>query len=50
MEFRKELQVIESPESAEVLRKIWEKVFAGSLSTKEKERIFLDQFLWHICS
>ncbi|WP_413367637.1 DUF4275 family protein [Lysinibacillus sp. 3P01SB] len=50
MEFRKELQVIESPVSAEALRKIWEKIFTVSLSTKEKERIFLDQFLWHICS
>jgi hypothetical protein len=50
MDYRRELQVIESPESAKSLRKTWEKVFAGHLPKKEKERIFLNQFLWHVCS
>ena len=50
MNFKKELQVIESPESGVALRKSWENAFAGHLTEKEKERIFLDQFLWHVCS
>ncbi len=50
MPFSQKLQVTESPESGAVFRKAWEEVFAGHLSKKEKEQIFLDQFLWHACS
>ena len=50
MDFRGELQVIESPESGVALRKSWENAFAGHLTEKEKERIYLDQFFWHVCS
>ena len=50
MDFKKELEVIESRGTGVLLRKSWEKAFAGHLTEKEKEEIFLNQFLWHVCS
>ncbi|WP_404430798.1 DUF4275 family protein [Sutcliffiella horikoshii] len=31
-------------------RKSWENTFANHLSTEEKNAIYLDSFLWHLCS
>lgn len=50
MNFRKELRILEIPKWGGYLRKSWENKFATHLSTKEKEKIYLDHFLWHLCS
>ncbi|MEH7239569.1 DUF4275 family protein [Bacillus sp. JJ1562] len=50
MNFRKELKVLEIPKWGGYLRKSWENIFAHHLSKEEKEKIYLDHFLWHLCS
>ncbi|MCG7333791.1 DUF4275 family protein [Sporosarcina sp. ACRSM] len=50
MNFRKELQVLAIPKWGGYLRKSWENIFTDHLSTEQKEEIYLDSFLWHLCS
>ncbi|KPB05961.1 DUF4275 family protein [Bacillus sp. CHD6a] len=48
--FRKELRVFEVHKWGEYIRKSWENSFAGHLSKEEKNAIYLESFLWHLCS
>ncbi|ART75058.1 atp synthase f1 subunit delta [Sutcliffiella horikoshii] len=49
-EIRKELEVLETLNWGGYFRKSWEYNFAGHLSKEEKNAIYLDSFLWHLCS
>ncbi|MCM3618329.1 DUF4275 family protein [Sutcliffiella horikoshii] len=49
-DFRKELRVLEIFNWGEYFRKSWENTFADHLSKEEKDAIYLDSFLWHLCS
>ncbi|MGX1194911.1 DUF4275 family protein [Metabacillus sp. SLBN-84] len=46
----KRLQIQEIPGWGTYLRGQWEARFTGHLSAEEKEEIYLDSFLWHVCS
>lgn len=48
--FRKELKVLETFNWGGYFRKSWENHFAGHMSKEEKNAIYLDSFLWHLCS
>lgn len=50
MSFRKELKILEIPKWGKYLRKSWENTFANHLTNAEKDSIYLDSFLWHLCS
>jgi len=49
-EFRRELKVLEIPNWGGYFRKSWENSFAGHLSKGDRNAIYLDSFLWHLCS
>ncbi|GKV70342.1 ATP synthase F1 subunit delta [Sporosarcina sp. NCCP-2716] len=40
----------EIPKWGTYLRGIWRDAFAGHLSAEEQKEIYLDSFLWHLCS
>lgn len=50
MNFKQELKVLELPKWGPYLRKSWENAFANHLSKEEKEEIYINSFLWHLCS
>ena len=46
----KELKVLEIPKWGRYLRGMWIENFAGHLTLEEQKEIYLDSFLWHLCS
>lgn len=46
----KKLKIVEIPKWGHYLRQQWREHFASHLSRAEQEEIFLDSFLWHLCS
>ncbi|MBO0587768.1 DUF4275 family protein [Sporosarcina sp. E16_8] len=46
----KELKVLEIPKWGRYLRGKWIEKFAGHLTKEEQIEIYLDSFLWHLCS
>src|SRR5690625_425079 len=45
-----DIKFIEIPQWGNYLRYKWEQFFASHLSEVEKSEIYLDTFLWHLCS
>ncbi|MDN7228121.1 DUF4275 family protein [Planococcus liqunii] len=50
MRFQAELKYIELPKWGKYLRGQWEEQFAAHLSPKKKKEIYLQSYLWHLCS
>lgn len=46
----KELKVLEIPKWGRYLRGEWLENFAGHLTKEEQKEIYLNSFLWHLCS
>ena len=46
----KELKVLEIPKWGRYLRGKWLENFAGHLTYEEQKEIYMDSFLWHLCS
>jgi len=46
----KELKLKEIPKWGKYLRQQWSQSFASHLSKEEQKAIYLDSFLWHLCS
>lgn len=44
------MKIIEIPKWGGYLRETWLKHFASQLSKEEQKDIYLDNFLWHLCS
>ncbi|WP_212963858.1 DUF4275 family protein [Siminovitchia fordii] len=47
---QKELKLIEIPKWGNYLREQWRGIFANHLSKVEQKSIYMDSFLWHLCS
>ncbi len=47
---KSKIKFLEIPKWGGFLRGQWEINFAGHLSQEEKDKIYLDNFLWHLCS
>ncbi len=45
-----ELKVLEIPKWGRYLRGKWLENFAGHLTNEEQKEIYMDSFLWHLCS
>ncbi|MBD7908042.1 DUF4275 family protein [Sporosarcina gallistercoris] len=45
-----ELEIMEIPRWGTYLRGIWLETFSEHLTIKERKEIYLDSFLWHLCS
>lgn len=45
-----ELKVLEIPKWGRYLRANWLEEFAGHLTNEEQKEIYMDSFLWHLCS
>ncbi|WP_155591058.1 DUF4275 family protein [Lysinibacillus cavernae] len=50
MAFREELQVQIYLHKGVEYRELWENTFAHHLSERDKDKLYLDHFLWHLCS
>lgn len=48
--YDKDLKVLEIPKWGSYLRKKWLKNFASHLTNGEQKEIYMDSFLWHLCS
>ncbi|MFC5734681.1 DUF4275 family protein [Cytobacillus gottheilii] len=46
----KRMKKIEIPKWGNYLRRTWRERFGNSLSKEEQDEIWVDDFLWHICS
>lgn len=46
----KKLKILEIPKWGKYLRQKWCESFASHLTNVEKQEIYLDSFLWHLCS
>jgi len=46
----KEFKVLEIPKWGRYLRGKWLENFAGHLTNEEQKKIYMDSFLWHLCS
>ncbi|MDV6377864.1 DUF4275 family protein [Sporosarcina sp. GW1-11] len=46
----KELNVLDIPKWGRYLRGKWIESFAANLTIEERKEIYMDQFLWHLCS
>lgn len=46
----KELKIVEIPKWGHYLRQKWREIFASHLSKEEQKTIYMDSFLWHLCS
>ncbi|MGG0664611.1 DUF4275 family protein [Viridibacillus arvi] len=46
----KELKMLAIPKWGRYLREKWLENFAGHLTKEEQKEIYMDSFLWHLCS
>lgn len=46
----KQLKIVEIPKWGHYLRQKWRESFASHLSKEEQKTIYMDSFLWHLCS